>query len=274
MPGRTAPDTATIGDRQIDIVPLESIDYARLAAKEPAELEKLLDAARSPGFFYVDLRNNSTLVDLRELYAVAEQYFDQPDEVKMKNDRGGPAQRGYYKAGTQGEAFEIARDEIVQKQPALDGLLGDRAELLERFSTQCDTALRTMLSCLSDALGLDENDRFENSHRADQPSDCSLMMFNGPSKSKMADAPDNQHTDTGSLTLFYCDKWGVQLQLPETGQWVFVEPKSDQVLINVGDRLQSRSGGRLHSCKHRVTQPVDGFQRRFFVLYYLRPSKE
>lgn len=163
---------------------------------------------------------------------------------------------------------------IQRKGLALPGgPLGDQAELLERFSAGCDTAMRTMLSCLSDALGLDENDRFENIHRADQPSDCGLMLFNGPCKDKLADVPDNQHTDTGSLTLLFCDQWSVELELPETKRWAFVEPKPSHALINVADTLQSRSGGRLYSCKHRVTQVVDGYQKRYFVVFYLRPEK-
>lgn len=81
--------TATVGNRQIDIVPLETIKYARLTAKEPAEVERLLNASRSPGFFYLDLGDDSTVTDLREVYGVAERYFDQPQEVKMRHHREG-----------------------------------------------------------------------------------------------------------------------------------------------------------------------------------------
>lgn len=92
MPSRTAPYTATVGGRQINIAPLETINYAGLVAKEPAEVDKLLNAARTPGFFYLDLRDDSTkeiLADLREMYALTERYFDQPHELKMKDCREG-----------------------------------------------------------------------------------------------------------------------------------------------------------------------------------------
>lgn len=93
MPSRTAPNTTTVGGRQIDVAPLEIINYARLAAREPAEVERLLGACRSPGFFYLDLRKDSILADLWELYAAAERYFDQPQEVKVRGHEGGEDRR-------------------------------------------------------------------------------------------------------------------------------------------------------------------------------------
>lgn len=168
---------------------------------------------------------------------------------------------------------QIARDELFQERLALPSLLADHAELLKRFSTGCDAATQTMLSCLSDALGLDEGDRFENSHRVGEPSDSGLLLFSGPCKSNRADVVDNKHTDTGSLTLLFCDEWSAELEMPETKQWAFVEPKPGHALVNVADTLQSLSGNRLYSCPHRVTQPVDGFKRRHFVLFYLRGEK-
>lgn len=93
MPAWTALPTATVGGRQIDLAPLETINYARLLAKEAGEIEKLLKAAQSPGFFYVDLRGDSSveviLGDVRDMYAISEQYFDQPYEAKMKHYREG-----------------------------------------------------------------------------------------------------------------------------------------------------------------------------------------
>lgn len=167
----------------------------------------------------------------------------------------------------------MARDEMAQKKLGLPSILEDRIELLERFSAPCDAANQTMLSCLSDALKLDPASRFENRHRVDRPSDCGLKLIYEPLKSKLADVVDNKHTDQGSLTLVFCEQWGVQMELPETKEWAFVEPKPGHALVNVADSLQALSGGKLHSCLHRVTQPADGFERRYYVVYFLRPEK-
>lgn len=90
MPHSTAARTATIDGHEIDVASLEIINYGRLAAKEPAEVEKLLKACQMPGFFYLDFQNGSAkelIADVPDIYAVSKQYFDQPQEVKMKDYR-------------------------------------------------------------------------------------------------------------------------------------------------------------------------------------------
>lgn len=90
MPHSTSPRTATIDGHEIDVASLETIDYGRLSAKEPAEVEKLLHACQMPGFFYLDFQNGPAkelIADVPEIYAVSKQYFDQPQEVKMKDYR-------------------------------------------------------------------------------------------------------------------------------------------------------------------------------------------
>lgn len=168
---------------------------------------------------------------------------------------------------------QILHEELTRGSLILPKPFDDYAKLLERFSSLCHFANITMLSCLSDALKLEGASRFENSHRDDKPSDTSLKLIYEPVRNKCSDWSDNTHTDSGTLTLLFCDQWGNRLEDPETKTWTFIEPKSGCALINVADFLQSQSGGKLHSCRHGVTQPVDGFQKRYFVASYLRPDK-
>lgn len=88
MPHSTVSRTTTIDGHQVDVASLETIDFGRLVATESAEVEKLLNASQMPGFFYLDLQSEVTkqiIADLPDVYAVAEKYFDQPQEVKMKD---------------------------------------------------------------------------------------------------------------------------------------------------------------------------------------------
>lgn len=169
-------------------------------------------------------------------------------------------------------SFQIARDKVTQGTLVLPKTLGDHAELLERFSKLCHSVTKTMLSCLSDALGLDDATRFENNNLDDKPSDSALNIYYAPAK-KDRHGVDTTHTDGGTLTILFGDQWGSMIEDPESKAWAFIEPKPGCALVNVGDSLQKLSGNQLHSCRHRVTQPVDGFQRRYFVVYYLRPEK-
>lgn len=168
---------------------------------------------------------------------------------------------------------QILHEELTRGSLTLPKPFDDHAKLLKRFSSLCHFANITMLSCLSDALKLEGASRFENSHRDDKTSDTSLKLIYEPVRNKCSDWSDNTHTDSGTLTLLFCDQWGNRLEDPETKAWTFIEPKSGCALVNVADSLQSLSGGKLHSCRHGVTQPVDGFRKRYFVASYLRPDK-
>lgn len=90
MPHSTVARTASIDGHEVDVASLETINFGRLTAKEPAEVEKLLNACQMPGFFYLDFQNGPAkelIADVPEIYAVSKQYFDQPQEVKMKDYR-------------------------------------------------------------------------------------------------------------------------------------------------------------------------------------------
>lgn len=92
MSHSTVAHNTTIDGCQVDVAPLETINFGRLANKDPAEVEKLLNASRMPGFFHLDLQNeptNEILPALRDVYAVAENYFDEPSEGKIKDHRAG-----------------------------------------------------------------------------------------------------------------------------------------------------------------------------------------
>lgn len=143
---------------------------------------------------------------------------------------------------------------------------------MERFSSPSYQVARILLSRLSDALKLEDADRFENHHRDGKPSDTGLKLYYEPAKRKLADVNENKHTDSGTLTLFFFNQWNIQLEIPETKQWAYIAPKPGHVLVNVADSLQRFSGNKFYSCLHRVTQPHDGFEKRYFAAYFLRPE--
>ena len=70
---------------------IDTVDLARLANSDPAEVERLLNASQSPGFFYLNLQNHHSgerlLADLAGIYGIARRYFDQADDQKIKHYR-------------------------------------------------------------------------------------------------------------------------------------------------------------------------------------------
>ena len=108
------PDTIkSMEDRGIAVAHLSIISLAKLHAKDPAELAVLERAASVTGFFYIDLRRDvegeRVLTNLRDVYAVAEKYFTQPEQAKVNDVRLDlkPSQDLGWKKGHGGESFEV-----------------------------------------------------------------------------------------------------------------------------------------------------------------------
>ena len=74
----------------LSVAPLETVDFSRLVTRDEAEISKLLVSCQTHGFFYLDLQNaesRTILEDAQQLVRIMENYFAQPLEAKMKDDR-------------------------------------------------------------------------------------------------------------------------------------------------------------------------------------------
>ena len=85
------PTSSILHGQQVRIAPLETIDFARLASKDPLETSRLLRCCQTHGFFYLDLQGTDStrqvISDEKDVLKFMENYFDQPLEAKMKDDR-------------------------------------------------------------------------------------------------------------------------------------------------------------------------------------------
>ncbi|KAJ9208732.1 hypothetical protein DTO027B5_5298 [Paecilomyces variotii] len=266
--------TRTDDDRS---TPPVTIDLERLNTKDHAEAQRLLQAAQSPGFFYLDFRNhaatNNLAAQTEDIYQLARRYFAQPREMKVKDvrkDQPASCDRGY-KFCESDESFEISYDEMKQGTLHLPELLGEEASLLNTFHNECHSAAHTLLSCLADMLTLP----LEDYHQDGEPSETGFKLVAEPSLERASEVQENKHTDSGTLTILFYDKWGLQICLPTPeNEWVFIPPPQPGcALVHGGNSLQRLSNYQLQSPLHRVTQPQDGAAERYFLSYFLRPAK-
>lgn len=82
------------------LIHLPVVNYELVHARDPTELQKLIDACRPPpyglGFFFVDLNGASVkegILDVTDIKSSSQTYFSQQHEVKMNDfvqgiDRG------------------------------------------------------------------------------------------------------------------------------------------------------------------------------------------
>jgi isopenicillin N synthase-like dioxygenase len=148
-------------------------------------------------------------------------------------------------------------------------MLAAHSALLTRFTQQSDKVTKALLHSLLTSINQPELEAALTAN----PGDSGLKFISAPTAARRADAPDTTHTDGGILTLLWCPQLSSQIRDPKTGEWAWVEPREGCAIVNVADALQAATGGRLHSCVHRVAQPGDGVEERLFLSYYLRPGR-
>ena len=87
-----------------------------------------------------------------------------------------------------------------------------------------------------------------------------------------------EHTDYGSITMVFQEKWGGLEVRNRQNEWKHVEPVKDAIVINIADCLQRWSNDTLRSTRHRVTTDprVTGTEvpARFSIAFFCNPNKE
>jgi isopenicillin N synthase-like dioxygenase len=162
------------------------------------------------------------------------------------------------------------------RAPQLPSSVQKNMDLFDSFISGCHSIVLKLLECLSTGMGLTGTARFENKHRASVTARTTMVLFRYPRQLEDGGGiGHNMHTDIGSLTLLFCDSWGLQVLSPETNEWGFIAPKVGYAVINVGDSLRFLSGHELSSCVHRVI-PITERQEdhRYSIAYFLRPEDD
>ncbi|KAF3191537.1 hypothetical protein TWF788_006134 [Orbilia oligospora] len=254
----------------IDIAQIDKINLAKLEFGNSKEIEKLRSAAESDGVFYLDFHGsemgNLLFQQLGEIYYLSQQYFDQDEASKMKDIRSTPVTN---LAKQIKPSKLMSYDELVKGDLYLPQSLQPSRHTLKYFSEICHNAALTMLRSLSTSLSPDEP--FEKYHQKSKQNDSGLKLVYEPCIPKKSEVLENKHTDSGTLTILFAEQLGLHVQLAD-GSWGYTNSIPGCAIVHVADSLQFMSGGKLRSPVHRVTQPVDGFMKRYFLSYFLRPE--
>lgn len=133
-----------------------------------------------------------------------------------------------------------------------------------------------ILTILNNKLGLKPN-TLPDMHRLTAKSGDQVRWVKAPvqplSDSRVA---LGQHTDFGSVTVLLNRLGGLQVQMPGTGEWVYVRPMAGRAIINLGDAMVKFTNGLLRSNIHRVKAPpgLQGGTTRYSLVYFARPEDE
>ncbi|KAK6081429.1 2OG-Fe(II)oxygenase [Seiridium cupressi] len=268
----------TVDTPQEKIASLAVINYEALANKDGTEIQKLVQASKTVGMFYLDLRGPRTKAvfeDVPAVFKTGHEFFNLPeDSVEKTASLREGMERGYH-VGKGFEYYEIARDEFQLGKWNLPATFEPQKERITRTITAFNDAIQTVLAELCAAVNIDIP---ELSDDPIVPSDTALKLVYKPPIHDAGKVIHPWHTDFGLATLLWYDE--VTTQIPiydaqgnQTEAWETVPVVEGSVLINVADELSAKSGGRVRSTVHRVVAPPGAKRVRNGIIYLLRPYK-
>jgi isopenicillin N synthase-like dioxygenase len=256
------------------------IDIDALHARET--LHRLDAACREWGFFQVVGHGIDPAV-LGGLHDAMREFFAQPRPAKRALSRTAENPWGYYDR----ELTRNTRDwkEIYDYGPPDGGVLRPQwPENLPRFREAvlayyraCDSLAFRLLGAVSLNLGM-PRDWLARDFR---PAHTSYLRLNYYPVCPAPARPDglalpvrghlgiNQHTDAGALTLLLQDEQP-GLEVYRDGQWYLVEPRTDALVVNIGDIVQVWSNDRYVAALHRVL--ANEAHERFSAPFFFNPA--
>ncbi|PTB62254.1 hypothetical protein BBK36DRAFT_1172810 [Trichoderma citrinoviride] len=232
---------------------LEVIDYQRLLERDDNEIKRLVSICSTAGLFFLDLRgqeSESLLADLQPIIDAQRNFFGQKPEMKMPY--ASPLDgRGY-------DSFDdifvqrlkLSREEQVQGCLALPKDLQAVEAKVSNVSSRIDAILRHLSMLLCQNL-----DPPVATKVVDDPNSTGLSnLCLGISAAKAGTPVMGEHLDEDLLTLTFYDEPFLEVLDRQTQTWKLVDVLEHLPIVNVGDRFQGFSDGRLHAPLHRVKQ--------------------
>jgi isopenicillin N synthase-like dioxygenase len=264
----------------MDMNSIPVIDIERL--DDPGTMQALDTACRDWGFFQVT-RHGIDADTIAALSGAMHTFFHQPTAVKREISRTADNPWGYFDR----ELTKNTRDwkQIYDYGPADDHaiepqwprMLPEFEPAIRDFYDDCERLAYRLLSAISANLGMPHY----YLGRGFGPDHTSFLRLNYyplcplPASPDAALAPEqghlgiNAHTDAGALTLLLQDEQP-GLEVFRDGQWHLVEPRSDALVINVGDIVQVWSNDRYRASLHRVI--TSSTAERFSAPFFFNPS--
>ncbi|MGK3142264.1 isopenicillin N synthase family dioxygenase [Pantoea sp. C2G6] len=285
---------------------LPVINFASLSDRSPdrqQSLEKLSQAAREVGFFYLTHHGIDSALSA-SVQRVARAFFalPQPDKlsVAMANS---PHFRGYNQAGVEitrsqpdyREQFDIGAERealpITPDSPTWQRMQGpnqwpealpELQKVVTHWQQQMTAVALELLRAFAEALHLPRN-AFDNLY-GDYPNEhIKLIRYPGRGDGESRQGV-GAHKDSGFLTmLLQDDQPGLQVEV-SPDRWIDAAPRPGAFVVNIGELLELATNGYLRATVHRVVSPAQRSERlsiAFFLgaqldavvpIYQLPPS--
>jgi isopenicillin N synthase-like dioxygenase len=161
--------------------------------------------------------------------------------------------------------------------PQLPRGLPEFAPAIERFYAECDALALRLTDVVASNLGMPRG-ALTPCFRPDHTSFLRLNYYPPcPTPARPTDVSTahvghlgvNAHTDAGALTLLLQDEQP-GLEVYHDDEWHLVEPRSDALVVNIGDIVQVWSNDRYTAALHRGLASAEA--ERFSAPFFFNPA--
>ncbi|KAI5370654.1 putative oxoglutarate/iron-dependent dioxygenase, non-hem dioxygenase domain-containing protein [Septoria linicola] len=286
-------------------VELKTISLRKIQDAHCDEQDRMFEECKTRGFFYLDLsqceQGDTISHGAEHIASVAESVMALPLEEKKKYPFEGKDIFGYKEVGRTktdkhktpdtAEFFNVSKNDMLVPDEEMrrhwPKTILDNKPLLRDYCKTAHSIGLQILSILATKLGIDP-DELHRRHRLEALSGDHIRMTRGPPR-KTAEMPEIQtpaHTDFGTITLLKNWLGGLQVYGSPNrvlgnleyddgveGEWLWVKPKKNCLIVNLGDAAVKFTNGALCSGRHRVI-PAPGDQGRwprYSIVYFVRP---
>jgi isopenicillin N synthase-like dioxygenase len=248
------------------------------AIEQPATLKALDSACREWGFFQVTGHGiDETLIE--DVFAMSRDFFTQPTGKKREILRSADNPWGFYdqeltkNARDWKEIYDFGPADGAQRAPRWPTALPRFEPVMCAYYDGCRDLAGRLLAAISMNLGMPATcllQGFGTAHTSFLRLNY-YPSFSGTDESDQSGKPFGvgEHTDSGALTLLLQDEQP-GLEVFKDGAWHLVEPRSDALVVNIGDIVQVWSNDRYKAALHRVI--TNRYKNRYSVPFFFNPS--
>jgi isopenicillin N synthase-like dioxygenase len=260
----------------------ERVPTIDVADPEQPETLRAIDAAcRKWGFFQaVDHGIDANLITTLQRQMGA--FFAQPLAAKREILRSADNPWGFYdreltrRTPDWKQIYDVGPSDGGPIVPQWPGALPEFRPAIEQFYEACNALALRILGAIAICLGVPPRSLdayFRPAHT------CFLRLNYYPRCPQPARPVDlslasaghlgvNQHTDAGAVTVLLQDEQP-GLEVFHANAWHLVEPRSDALVVNIGDIVQVWSNDRYRAALHRAFVHPDA--ERFSTAFFLNP---
>lgn len=297
--------------QEFPTIDLQTISLKKIQQNDSAEQERMVDACKNWGFFYLELPESEEGEVIRtgagDVCRAAEKVFQLPLEEKEKYVFKNKSLFGYKKVGQTvtdknrtpdtAEFFNIGKNDAIvpddQMSRDYPPVVLQNKPLFNKYSRSAHSIGMQILTVLAQRLGIDPNEILSR-HKLEDHAGDHIRMTRGPAR-KTEEMPEIQtpsHTDFGTITILMNWLGGLQVYgspnhvlgnlsyddeaANEGASWLWVKPKPNCAIVNLGDAAVKFTNGVLCSGRHRVVPaPAEqGKWPRYSIVYFVRPVND